>query len=156
VTAVQSEFSLWWREREHQIIPALEEARDRVRPLQPARRGLQRRHLDQTTQFEDTGFRANNPRFQPDAPTPPPSTSSPRSRSARAPRRPRSRSRGCSKQKPWIVPIPGTSKPRRLEESIATVDRELTEDEMREIADAQLQAPRGHRYVPRLRALIDR
>ena len=64
------------------------------------------------------------------------------------------RSRGCS-QKPWIVPIPGTTKLHRLEENLAAAQVELTEDDLREIESAQLEA-QGRRYSPQQQAMIDR
>jgi aryl-alcohol dehydrogenase-like predicted oxidoreductase len=157
VTALQSEYSLWWREPEQQIIPTLEQLGIGFVPFSPLGKGFLTGAIDETTEFEDTDFRANNPRFQPEA-------------------RKANRAfvdlldeiahrKGATPaqialawllaQKPWIVPIPGTTKPHRLEENIAAADVELTENELREIEEAQLQA-QGHRYLPRQQALIDR
>jgi len=157
VTALQSEYSLWWREPEQEIIPTLEELGIGFVPFSPLGKGFLTGAIDETTEFEDTDFRANNPRFQPDA------RKANRAFVELLAEIARRKSATAAQiaiawllaRKPWIVPIPGTTKPHRLEENIAATDVELTEDELREIEAAQLQA-QGHRYLPRQQALIDR
>ena len=157
VTALQSEYSLWWREPEEAILPTVEELGIGFVPFSPLGKGFLTGAIDETTAFESTDFRANNPRFQEAA---------------------RKMNRGfvdllrrladrtgatpaqialawILAQKPWIVPIPGTTKLHRLEENIAAAQVELTEDDLREIEDAQLEA-QGHRYLPQQQAMIDR
>ncbi|HTS73842.1 MAG TPA: aldo/keto reductase [Gaiellaceae bacterium] len=157
VTALQSEYSLWWREPEQEILPLLEELGIGFVPFSPLGKGFLTGAIDETTEFEDTDFRANNPRFQPDARKANRAFVELLSEIAKR--------KGATPaqiaiawllaQKPWIVPIPGTTKPHRLEENIAAADVELTDDELREIEEAHLQA-QGHRYLPRQQALIDR
>ena len=157
VTALQSEYSLWWREPEQEILPLLEELGIGFVPFSPLGKGFLTGAIDETTEFEDTDFRANNPRFQPDARKANRAFVELLSEIAKR--------KGATTaqiaiawllaQKPWIVPIPGTTKPHRLEENIAAADVELTDDELREIEEAHLQA-QGHRYLPRQQALIDR
>jgi len=157
VTALQSEYSLWWREPEEAILPTLEELGIGFVPFSPLGKGFLTGAIDEHTTFESTDFRANNPRFQ---------------EAARKTNRDFvdllqriADRKGATPaqialawilaQKPWIVPIPGTTKLHRLEENIAADQIELTEDELREIEDAQLEA-RGHRYLPQQQAMIDR
>ena len=157
VTALQSEYSLWWREPEEAILPTLEELGIGFVPFSPLGKGFLTGAIDESTTFEDTDFRANNPRFQEDA------------RKANrafvdllheiARRKHATPARialaWLLAQKPWIVPIPGTTKLHRLEENIAAAQVELTEDDLHEIEDAQLLA-HGHRYLPQQQAMIDR
>ncbi|HXZ56808.1 MAG TPA: aldo/keto reductase [Gaiellaceae bacterium] len=157
VTALQSEYSLWWREPEQEILPLLEELGIGFVPFSPLGKGFLTGAIDETTEFEETDFRANNPRFQPDARKANRAFVELLSEIAER--------KGATPaqiaiawllaQKPWIVPIPGTTKRHRLEENIAAVDVALTDDELREIEEAHLQA-QGHRYLPRQQALIDR
>jgi aryl-alcohol dehydrogenase-like predicted oxidoreductase len=157
VTALQSEYSLWWREPEEAILPTLEELGIGFVPFSPLGKGFLTGAIDEHTAFESTDFRANNPRFQ---------------EAARKMNRDfvdllqRIADRtGATPaqialawilaQKPWIVPIPGTTKLHRLKENIAAAQVELTEDDLREIEDAQLEA-QGHRYLPQQQAMIDR
>ena len=157
VTALQSEYSLWWREPEEAILPTLEELGIGFVPFSPLGKGFLTGAIDERTEFEESDFRANNPRFQPEA------------RKANrvfvqllseiAQRKGATPAQialaWLLAQKPWIVPIPGTSKPYRLEENIAAAEVELSEDDLREIEDAHLQA-HGHRYLPQQQAMIDR
>ena len=157
MTALQSEYSLWWREPEEEILPTLEELGIGFVPFSPLGKGFLTGAIDEHTTFENTDFRANNPRFQ---------------QGAREANRAfvdllseiaeRNEATPAQialawilAQKPWIVPIPGTTKPHRLEENIAASEIELSEDDLREIEDAQLQA-QGHRYLPQQQAMIDR
>ena len=157
VTVLQSEYSLWWREPEQEIIPTLEELGIGFVPFSPLGKGFLTGAIDETTEFEDTDFRANNPRFQPEARKANRAfvellTEIAQRKSATAAQ---IAIAWLLVQKPWIVPIPGTTKLHRLEENIAAADVELTAEELSEIEEAQLQA-QGHRYLPRQQALIDR
>jgi aryl-alcohol dehydrogenase-like predicted oxidoreductase len=157
LTALQSEYSLWWREPEQAIIPTLDELGIGFVPFSPLGKGFLTGAIDENTEFEDTDFRANNPRFQPEA------RKTNRAFvdllgeiAQRKNATPAQIALGwLLAQKPWIVPIPGTTKPNRLEENFAAADIELTGDDLREVEDAQLEA-QGHRYLPRQQALIDR
>ena len=157
VTALQSEYSLWWREPEEAILPDARRARHRLRPLQPARQGLPHGRIDENTTFESTDFRDTDPALPSGRPQGEPRLRRPPGRIADA--------QGATPaqialawllaQKPWIVPIPGTTKLHRLEENIAAAGVELTPDDLEEIEDAQLVA-QGHRYQPAQQAMIDR
>jgi len=157
VTALQSEYSLWWREPEQAIIPTLEELGIGFVTFSPLGKGFLTGAIDERTEFEDSDFRAQNPRFQPEARKANRAFVDLLSEIARR--------KGATPaqialawllaQKPWIVPIPGTTKLHRLEENIAAAEVELSEDDLREIDDAQLEA-QGHRYLPRQQAMIDR
>ena len=159
VTAVQSEYSLWWREPEEAILPTLEELGIGFVPFSPLGKGFLTGAIDESTSFESSDFRNTVPRFDTDA------------RAAnrvfvelleRVAER-----KGATPaqialawilaQEQWIVPIPGTTKPHRLEENIAAVDVELTDDDLQEIetAAAQLTA-QGHRYAEAQERMIDR
>jgi aryl-alcohol dehydrogenase-like predicted oxidoreductase len=157
VTALQSEYSLWWREPEEAILPTLEELGIGFVPFSPLGKGFLTGAIDESTQFESSDFRAQNPRFQQDA-----------RRANRAfvdllselARRKAATPAQIAlawllAQKPWLAPIPGTTKLQRLEENIAAAQVELTEAELREIEDAQIEA-QGHRYLPQQQAMIDR
>jgi aryl-alcohol dehydrogenase-like predicted oxidoreductase len=157
VAALQSEYSLWWREPEDTILSTLEELDIGFVPFSPLGKGFLTGAIDENTSFETTDFRASNPRFQQDA------------RKANrefvdllnrvADRKGVTPAQVALAwilaQKPWIVPIPGTTKLHRLEENIAAVTVELTPDDLQEIEDAQLVA-HGHRYQPAQQAMIDR
>ncbi|HKG51387.1 MAG TPA: aldo/keto reductase, partial [Actinomycetales bacterium] len=158
VTALQSEYSLWWREPEEQIIPALEELGIGFVPFSPLGKGFLTGTIDQTTQFASGDFRNTVPRFT-DA----------EARKANLAFVELLKEIAADKettpaqvalawllaQKPWIVPIPGTTKLHRLEQNLAAVNVELTADELRKIEEAQIQA-RGERYQPRQQQMIDR
>ncbi len=159
VTAVQSEYSLWWREPEEAILPTLEELGIGFVPFSPLGKGFLTGTIDESTAFESSDFRNTVPRFDAEA------------RSVnrvfvelldRVAER-----KGATPaqialawilaQKQWIVPIPGTTKPQRLEENVAAADLELTGDDLQEIetAAAQLTA-QGHRYAEAQQQMIDR
>ena len=138
VTALQSEYSLWWRKPEEEILPTLEELGIGFVPFSPLGRGFLTGKIDANTKFESTDFRSSLPRFTPKAikanhalvdliekvakeknVTP--------AQIALA---------WILTQKPWIAPIPGTTKLNRLEENIGATSVELTEDDLREIDEA--------------------
>src|SRR6185503_11037652 len=138
VTALQSEYSIWWREPEEQILPVLEELGIGFVPFSPLGKGFLTGKIDETTSFDPSDFRNTVPRFTPE------------NRKANqavvdlVKRIAAEKSATPAQvalawllaQKPWIVPIPGTTKPHRLEENLAAADVELTRDDLQEIEDA--------------------
>ena len=158
VTALQSEYSLWWREPEEAILPTLEELGIGFVPFSPLGKGFLTGTIDKTTEFESGDFRNTAPRFtDPDA------------RQANlafvelltriAERRHTTPAQiaiaWLLAQKRWIVPIPGTTKVHRLEENIGATDFELTPDDLRELDDAHIDA-QGARYSEANQRMIDR
>jgi aryl-alcohol dehydrogenase-like predicted oxidoreductase len=149
VTALQSEYSLWWREPEKEILPALEELGIGFVPFSPLGKGFLTGKIDEKTSFEKTDFRSTVPRFTPE------------NRKANqamvdllaniAKRKDSSPARialaWLLAQKPWIVPIPGTRKIERLEENIESAEVELTRDDLNEINEASSKIEiQGNRY----------
>jgi len=147
VTALQSEYSLWWRKPEQEVIPTLEELGIGFVPYSPLGKGFLTGKIDETTSFASTDFRNTLPRFTADA------------RKANqelvvllgeiAERRKATSAQialaWLLAQKPWIVPIPGTTKLHRLEENIAAAAVELSADDLREIESAASKV-QGDRY----------
>ncbi len=158
VTALQSEYSLWWREPEEAILPTLEELGIGFVPFSPLGKGFLTGKIDETTEFTSGDFRNTVPRF-----------TDPEAREAnlafvdlltRVAERKDAMPAQIAlawllAQKPWIVPIPGTTKLRRLEENIAASDLELTPSDLREIEEAQIDA-QGARYSEAHQRMIDR
>ena len=159
VTALQSEYSLWWREPEEKTFPVLEELGIGFVPFSPLGRGFLTGKIDENTTFDSTDFRATVPRFTPEA------------RRANQALVDLLKSIGEKKgatpaqialawllaQKPWIVPIPGTTKKHRLEENVAAAAVELTEADLTEIETAAAQITvEGARYTEGSQKLIDR
>jgi aryl-alcohol dehydrogenase-like predicted oxidoreductase len=158
VTALQSEYSLWWREPEVAILPTLEELGIGFVPFSPLGKGFLTGTIDTTTEFDEGDFRNTVPRF-----------TDPEAREANlafvdlvqtiAERTDATPAQVALAwvlaQRPWIVPIPGTTKPHRLEENIAAGDLELTADDLREIDDALPEA-QGARYSEANQRMIDR
>jgi len=138
VTALQSEYSLWWRKPEDDVLPVCEELGIGFVPFSPLGRGFLTGKIDENTTFDSSDFRNVVPRFTPEA------------RKANQVVVDLLRTIGERKnatpaqialawllaQKPWIVPIPGTTKLHRLEENIGAADVELTPDDLREINEA--------------------
>jgi aryl-alcohol dehydrogenase-like predicted oxidoreductase len=158
VTALQSEYSLWWREPEQAILPLLEQLGIGFVPFSPLGKGFLTGTIDERTQFESGDFRNTVPRFA--------DTEARRSNRAFVDLLTRIADRtGATPaqvalawllaQRPWIVPIPGTTKLHRLEENVAAADVVLTADDLREIADAQIRAM-GGRYSEANERMIDR
>ena len=153
VTALQSEYSLWWRKPEQEVIPALEGLGIGFVPYSPLGKGFLTGKIDENAKFDSTDFRSTLPRFTPDAlkanqamiqllgsiaekkkATP--------AQIALA---------WLLAQKPWIAPIPGTTKLNRLDENIGALSVELTPDDLREIESASSKiAVQGARYPERL------
>ena len=159
VAALQSEYSLWWRPLEAEVIPTLEELGIGLVPYSPLGRGFLTGKLDATTGFGSDDFRSNLPRFQPEAMQANQALVDLLGRIAAA----KQATPGqialawLLAQKPWIVPIPGTTKLSRLEENIAAADVELTPADLREIEDAAAKiGVAANPYPERLVALTGR
>jgi aryl-alcohol dehydrogenase-like predicted oxidoreductase len=159
VAALQSEYSLWWREPEAEILPTLEVLGIGFVPFSPLGKGFLTGKIDETTEFASGDFRNSIPRFDADARK--------ANRAfvellARVAERKGATSAQIAltwllAQKPWIVPIPGTTKPHRLEENIAAADVELTSDDLHEIDSAASQImPEGARYSESAQRMVDR
>ncbi len=157
VTAVQSEYSVWWREPEREVLPALQELGIGFVPYSPLGRGFLTGKMDENTEFASSDFRSKLPRFTPEA------------RKANLKLVELLGNIGKRKnatpaqvalawllaQKPWMAPIPGTTKLHRLEENIAAASVELTPDDLREIDSAALKIPvQGERYPEELQKLV--
>jgi aryl-alcohol dehydrogenase-like predicted oxidoreductase len=159
VAAVQSEYSLWWREPEEQILPALEELGIGFVPFSPLGRGFLPGTIDAQTSFAKGDFRNNLPRFSLEA------------RQANQALIDEIRSIAAAKratpaqialawllaQRPWIVPIPGTTKIDRLKENIGAAAVALTPDDLRRIGEALAKIEvHGERYPAHLAASVGR
>jgi aryl-alcohol dehydrogenase-like predicted oxidoreductase len=138
VTAVQSEYSLWWREPEEELLPTLAELGIGFVPFSPLGAGFLTGKIDQTTRFDKNDFRAHVPRFSPEALAANTAlvdlvkSGAERKRATPA----QVALAWLLAQKPWIVPIPGTTKRNRLEENLGAVNVELTPDELRDMTEA--------------------
>jgi aryl-alcohol dehydrogenase-like predicted oxidoreductase len=159
VTALQSEYSLWWREPEKEIIPTLEELGIGFVPFSPLGKGFLTGKIDEGTTFASTDFRNTVPRFSPEA------------RKANKALVDLLAAIAARKnvtpaqlalawllaQKTWIVPIPGTTKLHRLEENLGAASVELSADDLREIANAASRIEvQGARYPDHLQRLVGR
>jgi aryl-alcohol dehydrogenase-like predicted oxidoreductase len=159
VTALQSEYSLWWREPEAEIIPTLEELGIGFVPFSPLGKGYLTGAISQTTTFDKGDFRNMVPRF------------SEENRKANQTLIDKLTAIAAAKQatpgqvalawllaqKPWIVPIPGTTKQHRLEENVKAASVELTAADLRDIDEAlSTITVRGHRYPAQFQQMIDR
>jgi aryl-alcohol dehydrogenase-like predicted oxidoreductase len=159
VTAVQSEYSLWWRDPEAEILPTLEELGIGFVPFSPLGRGFLTGKINENTTFDSTDFRNTLPRFTPEA--------------RKANQALVDLLGGIAKrknstpaqialawllaQKPWIVPIPGTTKLKRLEENIGAASVELTANDLREIENAAAKITvQGARYPEHLEQMTGR
>ncbi len=159
VTALQSEYSLWWREPEQEILPALEELGIGFVPFSPLGKGFLTGKINEETKFDKTDFRNVVPRFTPE-----------NRRANQALVEVLSKIAARKKatpaqialawilgQKPWMVPIPGTTKLHRLEENIAAAAIELTPDDLGQIDSATSKIPvQGARYPENLQKLVNR
>jgi aryl-alcohol dehydrogenase-like predicted oxidoreductase len=159
VSALQSEYSLWWREPEKEVLPTLEELGIGFVPFSPLGKGFLMGAIDENTTFDSTDFRNIVPRFTPEA------------RKANqalvdllgqiAARKQATPAQiaiaWLLAQKPWIVPIPGTTKLHRLEENIGAAGVELTADDLRDIDRAVSKVTvQGARYPEHLQQLVGR
>ena len=160
VTALQSEYSLWWREPEEEILPTLEELGIGFVPFSPLGKGFLTGAIDQKTEFADGDFRNTVPRF-----------TDQEARTANlafvellqsvAERKHATPAQialaWLLAQKPWLVPIPGTTKLARLEENMAAAEIELSADDLREIDEGAAQiTAEGDRYSEANQRFIDR
>jgi len=153
VTALQSEYSLWWRRPEKEVLPALEELGIGLVPFSPLGRGFLTGKMDETATFDRSDFRSNLPRFAPDARR---ANRALVDRVARIAERRRATPAQIAlgwllAQKPWVVPIPGTTKRERLEENLGAAAVELTPDDLGDIDRAAAEvALQGDRYPEHL------
>jgi aryl-alcohol dehydrogenase-like predicted oxidoreductase len=153
VTAVQSEYSLWWRKPEEEVLPTLEELGIGFVPFSPLGKGFLTGKIDKNTTFDSSDFRNIVPRFTPEARKANQALVDLLSRVAE-----RKKATPAQialawllAQKPWIVPIPGTTKLKRLEENIGAAAVKLTSDDLREIDSAASQITvQGARYPEHL------
>jgi aryl-alcohol dehydrogenase-like predicted oxidoreductase len=159
VTALQSEYSLWWREPETEVLPALDELGIGLVPYSPLGRGYLTGKIDEHTQFDSSDFRNQLPRFTPELREANKTLVDGLAKFA-ARKKVTSAQLALAwllAQKPWIVPIPGTTKLGRLEENIGAAQFELTVDDLREIdrvaAEARVQ---GDRYPEHLKRMSGR
>jgi aryl-alcohol dehydrogenase-like predicted oxidoreductase len=153
VTAVQSEYSLWWRRPEEELLPTLEELGIGFVPFSPLGKGFLTGQIDETTTFDKSDFRNVVPRFTPEArKTNLALVDLLRSTAQRKKATPAQIALAwLLAKKPWIVPIPGTRKLARLDENIGAAEVALTRDEVREIERAASEiAIEGARYPEHL------
>ena len=159
VTALQSEYSLWWREPEAEVLSVLEELGIGFVPYSPLGRGFLTGKMDANTTFGDADFRKNLPRFAPEA-----LQANQRLVSALEQIAANKRFTPAQialawllAQKPWIVPIPGTTKLHRLEENIGAAAIELTSADLQEINRVTSSIPvHGARYTEKMQQLVGR
>ncbi len=156
VTAVQSEYSLWFREPETEVLPTLSELGIGFVPYSPLGRGFLAGKIDENTKFDKADFRSSLPRFTPEARRANQAVVNLLGRIAQQ------KSATPAQialawllaQRPWIVPIPGTTKLHRLEENIGAAAIELTPDDLREIETASAKIPvQGERYPEELQRM---
>ena len=156
VTALQSEYSLWWRKPEAEVLPTLEELGIGLVPYSPLGKGFLTGKIDENTKFRSSDFRSTLPRFTPEALKANQAVVDLLARIAKQ--------KGATPaqialawllaQKPWIVPIPGTTKVSRLDENIGSVAIKLTSDDLREIDSAASKITvEGDRYPEHLQRM---
>ena len=159
VTALQSEYSLWWRKPEQEVIPTLEELGIGFVPFSPLGKGFLTGKINENTTFDSSDFRNTVPRFNAENRKANQAIVDLISKIAQ-----RKKATPAQialawlfAQKPWMVPIPGTTKLARLEENIGALSVDLTPDDLREIesASAHIQV-QGARYPEHLEQMIDR
>jgi aryl-alcohol dehydrogenase-like predicted oxidoreductase len=159
VAALQSEYSLWWREPEKEILPTLEELGSGFVPYSPLGRGFLTGAIDANTTFDSTDFRNVVPRFSAEARKANQALVDVLGELAARKRVPRAQVAiaWLLAQKPWLVPIPGTTKLHRLEENLGALAVNLTAADLRSIEDAVSRVTvQGDRYPAHLQKLVDR
>jgi aryl-alcohol dehydrogenase-like predicted oxidoreductase len=159
VTALQSEYSLWWREPEAGVIPTLEELGIGFVPFSPLGKGFLTGKISEDTKFDKSDFRNIVPRFSPENRKANQALVDLLGRFAQQKNATPAQIAlaWLLAQKPWIVPIPGTTKLHRLEENIAAVNVELSPDELRELGTAASKiAVQGARYPEELQKMVGR
>ena len=159
VAALQSEYSLWWREPEAEVIPTLEELGIGFVPFSPLGKGFLTGKISEDTKFDKNDFRNIVPRF---------STENRKANQAlvgvidRFAQQKKATPAQIAlawllAQKPWVVPIPGTTKLHRLEENLGAVNVELSPDDLRELESAAAKIPvQGARYPEELQKMVGR
>jgi aryl-alcohol dehydrogenase-like predicted oxidoreductase len=159
VTALQSEYSLWWRQPEEEVLPTLEELGIGFVPFSPLGRGFLTGKINENTTFDNSDLRNTLPRFTPDALKANQAlidllgSTAERKKATPA----QIALAWLLAQKPWVVPIPGTTKLHRLEENIGAVEIELTRDDLREIDSAASKITvQGARYPEKLEQMTGR
>jgi aryl-alcohol dehydrogenase-like predicted oxidoreductase len=159
VTAIQSEYSLWFREPEKEVLPTLEELGIGFVPYSPLGKGFLTGKIDETTMFDSTDFRSTIPRFSPE-------NRKENQALVNLLQKIAQRKKATPgqialawllAQKPWIVPIPGTTKLHRLEQNIAAAAVELTIDDLHEIESAASKITvQGARYPEHIEQMSNR
>ena len=159
VTALQSEYSLWWRDIEDQIIPTLQELGIGLVPFSPLGRGYLTGAISSSTSFDSTDIRASIPRFSPEALDANQAVVDLLGRIAAD----KDATPGqvalawLLAQKPWIVPIPGTRRTERVQENLGAADLDLTGDDLSAIETAVADITvHGDRYPEAMQKMIDR
>jgi aryl-alcohol dehydrogenase-like predicted oxidoreductase len=159
VTALQSEYSLWWREPEKALLPTLEELGIGFVPFSPLGRGFLTGAINEATTFDEDDFRKGVPRFAPEA------RKANQAFVERLGRVANRKKATCAQialawllaQRSWIVPIPGTTRLHRLDENLGAANVELSTDDLHEIEDSLSQVPvHGARYSEKLQRMVDR
>jgi aryl-alcohol dehydrogenase-like predicted oxidoreductase len=159
VAALQSEYSLWWRKPEEEVIPTLEELGIGLVPYSPLGKGFLTGRFDENTTFDSTDFRSALPRFTPEALK---ANQALVDLLGQIAERKKATPAQIAlawllAQKPWVAPIPGTTKLHRLEENIGAASVELTPDDLREIDEAASQITvQGARYPENLERMTGR
>jgi aryl-alcohol dehydrogenase-like predicted oxidoreductase len=159
LTALQSEYSLWWRRPEEEVLPTLEELGIGFVPFSPLGRGFLTGKMNEKTTFDSTDLRNTLPRFTPEARKANQALVDLLGKIAQ-----RNKATPAQialawllAQKPWIVPIPGTTKLKRLEENIGAVNVDLTPDDLHEIDETASHIEvQGDRYPEKLEAMTGR
>ena len=159
VTAVQSEYSLWWRRPEAEVLPTLEELRIGFVPYSPLGKGFLTGKVDENTEFDSSDFRNTLPRFTPEARKANQALVDLLGKIAESKKSTPAQIAlaWLLARKPWIVPIPGTRKVERLDENTGSVALELTSDDLREIESAASKITvLGARYPEKLEQMTGR
>jgi aryl-alcohol dehydrogenase-like predicted oxidoreductase len=159
VTALQSEYSLWWREPEAEVIPTLEELEIGFVPFSPLGKGFLTGKIDEKTTFDSSDFRNIVPRFSPEARKANQAVVDLLGRIAEQKKATPAQIAlaWLLAQKPWIVPIPGTTKVSRLEENLRALNIKLTAEDLREIDSAASKIKvEGARYPEHLQKMVGR
>ena len=159
VTALQSEYSLWWREPEVEVIPTLEELGIGLVPFSPLGKGFLTGKIDEKTTFDSSDFRNIVPRFSPEARKANQAVVDLLGRIAEQKEATPAQIAlaWLLAQQPWIVPIPGTTKVSRLEENLGAVNIKLTAGDLREIESAASKIKvEGARYPEHLQKMVGR
>ena len=159
VTAIQNEYSLWWRRPEEEVLPTLEELGIGFVPFSPLGRGFLTGKMDDNTTFDSSDFRSMLPRFTLEARKANQALVDLLGKIAQ-PKKATLAQIALAwllAQKPWIVPIPGTTKLKRLEENIGAAEIEFTSDDLREIESAASKiSVQGDRYPEKFEAMTGR